>query len=263
MKNMTRHLCYKLFIFLLFINILSSCSEDESTNIKKQYLITEVAMVDETRSDFDGVDNVWEYEYDEDDKLVIVSQYNPRNTLYKIENLLIYDSNNELIKIKVIQEANQRQDEYLITHEEGKVSLYGMGNDIKNYYYNSDRFVTKTEDVFIGRNTNFKNYSRNNSNQLTKIESGTDGVTQHTRLFMDFDTSDPFQFHDLFPTQDFIIMYAFNLKYNGLGKPSSWDYGYFEYDVDNNGSVSEFKTFIDFDNVVEYGGGMRFKYKEK
>lgn len=255
----------KLYILFVTVSLLCSCSNDESSEAKKQYLITEIATIDGTLDDYNGIDNVWEYEYDEDDKLVSVSQYNPRNISFKIENLLIYDSNNELIKIKVIQDAPQHQDEYLITHEEGKVSLYDMGADIKNYYYNSNRIITKTEDVFIGYNTNFSDYSHNNSNQLTKIESGTDGVTQHSRLFMDFDNSDPFQFFNfgLHPTTEFIIMYAFNLKYNGLGKPTSWDYGYFEYDVDNKGNVSELKAFSDINNIKEYDGGFRFKYMEK
>ncbi|SNR66455.1 hypothetical protein [Lutibacter flavus] len=258
---------YYLRIPILFIvSILFSCSDNEgteSTENKKEYLITQVSSIDHTQIDFDGVDNTWDYEYDENQKLISVTQYNPRDTYYKIENRLIYDSNGMLERIKVVKNTAQHQDEYLITHEEGKVSLYNFGADIKNYYYDLDGFITKTEDVFIGFNTNFSNYLLNNEDQLAKVESGVDGEVMYTRLFMDFDKSKPFQFHYVFPTEDFIIMYAFNLKFNGLGKPSTWDYGYFEYDVDNNGNVSELKTFSDVDNITEYDGGYRFKYVEK
>ena len=266
MKKLAWHFSHKLSALLLLVSILSSCSDSdgtEKTENKKEFLITQVSSVDETEIDFDGVGNIWDYEYDENNKLIRVTQYNPRDTYYKRENILIYDSNGMPERIKVVRNTPQHQDEYLISHEEGKVSLYNFGADIKNYYYNSDRIITKMEDVFTGSNTNFRIYSHNDNNQLNKIEYGTDGVTHSTRVFMDFDMGNPFQFHYLFPTEDFIIMYAYNLKFNGLGKPFSWDYGYFEYDVDSNGNVSELKSFADIDNITEYNGGYRFKYVEK
>jgi len=264
MKNFKNHLRFDLLLILIIIGATYSCSDDEVIESKKEYLITQISTLDATQPDFDGVDNIWDYEYDEDQKLISVTQYNPRNTFYKIENRLSYDTNGELVKIQVINNSTQLQQDYLITYEEGKVSVYGMGNDITNYYYNSDRFLTRTESVFIGSNTNFLNYFRNSNNQLVKIEGGTDGVTQYITEYMDFETSNTFQYY-LYtnPTKDFIMRYAFNFKYNGLGKPLSWDYGYYEYDIDNNGNVIEMKIFSDFNNVREYEGGMRFRYKEK
>jgi len=254
---------YLLPLFLLFI----SCSSDNDIkeDVKKEYLITQIASIEHYITDFDGIDNIWDYEYDENDKLIRVSQYNPRNTYYKIENNLIYNLNGILEKIKVVQNTPQHQDEYLISHEDGKVTLYNMGADEYNYYYNSDRIITKKEDVFIGSNTNFLKYSHNAKNQLTKVEGGTDGIIDYTRLFLDFDNSVSFQFFNsvLHPTREFIIMYAFDLKFNGLGKPSIWDFGYYEYDLDSNGNVSELKIFSDVEDIREYVGGYRFKYKEK
>ncbi|WP_457610456.1 hypothetical protein [Lutibacter sp.] len=263
MKNFKNHLRFNLLLTLIIIGVTYSCSDDEVIESKKEYLITQVSTIDATQPDFDGVDNIWDYEYDENEKLISVTQYNPRNIDSKSEYRLIYDSKGELIMIKPITDKPLHYYEYEITHEEGKVSLYNFGADIKNYYYNSDGFITKTEDVFIGYNTNFRNYILNSNDQLVKVEGGVDGEVRHTALYSDFDNDKPFQFHYVFPTQDFIIMYAFNLKYNGLGKPSSWDYGYYEYEADSNGNVSEMKIFSDINNVREYEEGMRFKYKEK
>lgn len=264
MKYMNWHLCFKLPVFLFLILGLSSCSDsDDKLTLKKEYLISQVSFVDPTLIDYNGDSNYWEYEYDDDNKLISVTQYNPRNKTSEMVYELIYDSEGFLSKIRPITDKDLIHSEYLVTHEAGKVTLHNMGADFKHYYYDSDRFITKEEDVFLDQNINFRNYSRNEKGQLTKVESGYDGVVDYTSLFREFDESEPFQFHQMFPTEDFIILYAFDLKYNGLGKPSNWDYGYYEYDVDEFGNVSEFKTFSDFNNVKEYEGGMRFKYREK
>jgi len=225
---------YSLIFILIFG---SSCSEEDNPTVDNDPLVDsspQIFILSELKtSDGAGIENVYKYTFDNDEKLIQISQNNPLNTPDQANVYdLIYDSTDNLTSI-TLKIGGSLINTFPVTKDANKVSLIGFGANNLNFYFDENSLITKKERVFDSNETAV-NYNYNNIDQLQEIifpamsPSIPPGIAD---TFTNYDSEIPIIFFSEItnPVEDFIALYVFDLKYSLNGKPRSNKDGIINY----------------------------------